>query len=51
VLTDRERPDPLRRRQGCEKIFDRLPIFADDRDYRPQLGHQGCNSRTLARTT
>jgi len=47
MLTDRERPDPLRRRQGREKILDRLPVGLDGRHRRRQLGQQGLHQPGL----
>ena len=47
MLTDRERPDPLRRRQGREKILDRLPVGLDGCHHRLQLGHQGLHQPGL----
>src|SRR4030095_16092357 len=40
VVTDRQRPDPLRRREPREKIFDRLAVGADALHHHRQLRHQ-----------
>ena len=41
MLTDRECPRPLRRRQTREKIVDGLPVLGDGRHDGHQLLHQG----------
>ena len=47
MLTDRERPDPLRRWQGREKILDRLPVGSDGRHHQLQLGQRGVHQPRL----
>src|SRR5262249_9059382 len=48
VVTDRERSDPLRLRQACEKSVDRLSILANGRHDRGQFLHQGQHQPSLA---
>src|SRR3989454_3375102 len=40
VVTDRQRPNPLRGRHTGEKILDRLPVLPDGRYDRRQLRHE-----------
>src|SRR5262245_63885186 len=41
LVTDRQRPNPLRRRLAGEKILDGLAVLADGRHHRGEFCHQG----------
>ena len=48
VVTDRDRPGPLRRRHAGEKILDRLPVFTDCRHHYRQLRQQSLHQPGLS---